>query len=445
MGGKFSINTVDLYSEPVHFSFKNKTYFKTVCGGFVSLVELILLILYIIYLIDDITSQNHPIIIDSQIINDIPGSLNFIKDPNFTNPDALYQPSTVDLTQYHGFGLKLNSVSGNYVFLDNNNRKFIDLTIEEVSIVNSTTSKRQVNFEPCKKFANFKTDFVNLGLKGLYCINDNFELKGHYNMENSKSLYIKLKKCNADTEKKYKITCSRPEDIDNYIKTLQFEWYYEYNLMNITNVDNVKALNLEQKYWDIISTFSKSSKIPFAIDRVKMFNSVIPDFLAGGYKTEYIISMGDFNTEIYDLESDDTLLKIIWISSDTEIIHERRYASIFSLLATFGGMCDIIYFVGAIFVWKFAKEKFNEELINTFYTLIDPDCAEENKNPSKYNFKNNNNVSEFDTFIALAYNLHQERALTQFYKKYIAGSKNNAFYSDAAKEKITEKEHPSKK
>lgn len=401
MGGMISINTLDLFSEPVHFSFKKQTYFKTTCGGLVSIIEGIILLLYLYFLIDDLISRKLPIITESIIINDTPPSLNFYADENFKNQNVNYN-STKNIF-YNSFGIRKNVNPSYLITLNDTFTKYINLEINQVTIQNGIKNKKKLNFEPCQRFADFNPEFISLTLDKTYCLNDNYSLSGFLNQENSTSLEIKLKKCDKSTS-----TCMNQTEIDSYTKDLQFEWYYDNTVLNTTNLDKVLSHSLEQKYWDILSFYTKTCTIPIGQDYISLYNSYLPDFIFAPYTTEKAISLRDFITEIIDPDTEGNLLIMNLKSSDYYIIKERRYLDIFAQLATLGGMCDVIYLIGFIFVFHIAQEKFNEELVNTFYNVNDPNSENEN----------DKNMLDFDIYISSIYNRHRNQAIENFYKKF---------------------------
>jgi len=432
MGGSFSVNTLDLFAEPVHFSFKKQTYFKTTCGGLVSIIQGIVLILYFYYLINELKSREIPIIMDSQTVYSNPKNITFYKDQNFSNINSSFLYDKDLNIFYNAIGIKKNTNTPYYVSLTPETRKYFDLIISNI-IMFENGSKKTIPITPvkCTKFANYDKEFNNLKLQNMYCINENYELQGYVNMPDSKFLEIKISRCINATANQYGITCYNDSAINDYVKDIQIEWYYDNSILNTTSVNNVKSNNLEQKYWDILSKYTKSCKIPFGMDSIRLYNSYIPDFLYSGYTEENTLSIREFVTEITDLNYKGVLLEINFIADELKITYERRYLDIFSQLATLGGMCDVIFLIGFIFVWHISHEKFNEELVNTFYNISDPENkkSEENKNLieiyqlhnltlEKKKLENNKNI-EFDEYIRILYNVHRQIAIKDFYKRYV--------------------------
>ncbi len=447
MGGAFSVNTFDLFSEPVHFSFEKKTYFKTTCGGLASLIQVIMLLLYLYYLIDELITRKIPIIVDSSNILEYPSNISFSKDVNFENADIQFNQTESKLVFYNAFGIYKNSYSI-YIPLTNDIKKYLNLEIKQIQIdENGVINRTSINYEPCRKFANYKDKFVSLGLQRMYCLNDNYELQGNVNQPNSKSVEVKLKKCQNSKENAAKgISCYSEAEIKSYVKDIQLEWYFDNPVLNTTSVEieGVLSSNLEQKYWDILSDFTKKCTILIGLDKIKLYNSYLPDFLYSAFSLLTFPNIRDFNTEISDANYEGSLLEITFGASNLMVIYERRYIDILAQMATLGGMIDVLFLMGFIFVWHISKEKINEKLVNSFYHISDPDETSEksllyklkaldnvganadnsinNNEQIKNNLnekKNNYNGEEFDDYIRNVYNLHRDQAMKDFYKNFV--------------------------
>jgi hypothetical protein len=445
MGAAFSVNTLDLFSEPVHFSFKKKTYFKTTCGGMVSIILGIIFILYIFYVIDELVSRKIAKIADSRNIFENPSNITFTKDENFADKNIPFTNIGKNSIFYNAFGIYKKNLGGFYVSLTNENKKFIELEINQIAIDDrGSLSRKSLNYEPCRKFANYSESFQVLGLERMYCINDDFEVSGNVNQANSKSVEIKLKKCDNSTANLKGIICNSDALIKEFAKNIQFEWYFDNWILNTTSfeIQNVKTSNLEQKYWDILSDYTKKCTIPLGMDAIRLYNSYVPDFLFSGFTELNTLSIREFVTEISDLDYQGNLLDIRLAASDMQIVYERRYLDIFSQLATLGGMCDVLFLIGFIFVWHISSEKFNEELVNTFYNISDPDAKGEVILQSKLkvlenygyvNYASDNErkaekskYNEFEEYIKHLYNFHRYQAIKVFYMNYVneEGKKN---------------------
>jgi len=91
-------------------------------------------------------------------------------------------------------------------------------------------------------------------------------------------------------------------------------------------------------------------------------------------------------------------------------IYERRYKDIFTEIAAFGGVLDVIYAFGFIIIFIFVKENFNDAMIQDFYDLDDA------------NFENNK-IQEFEEVIQHIYNCHRNFSFNKYYKTFIIEAK----------------------
>lgn len=454
MGSAFSVNTLDLFSEPVHFSFKKKTYFKTTCGGLVSIIQVTMLLLYLYYLIDELIKREVPIIVDSQTIFENPSNISFSKDENFADTSVRFNYTNKNLIFYNAFGIYKNGL-GIYIPLTNEFKKYFDLEIQRTEIDEKGNVKRSsVNFEPCRKFADYSEKFVSLGMNRMYCLNDDFELQGTVNQRSSKCVDVKFKRCNNSTANAQGIICYSDSEIKFFAKDIQFEWYFDNSILNTTSIEieKVRTNSIEQRYWDILSDYTKKCTIPLGLDKIKLYNSYIPDFLFSVYTEIETFAIREFITEIRDVDFEGNFLKITFARSDLQFVYERRYLDVFSQMATLGGMCDVLFLIGFVFVWHISREKFNEELVNTFYNISDPDVkgdksqlaklkelgfdtryvnnnANNNNNNSHYDKNNNekNACNDFDEYVRILYNLHRHQAMKKFYMNFVNEEGKNAY------------------
>jgi hypothetical protein len=394
-------NKLDLFAEPILFTFRKQTLYRTIFGGCASLIIIIFGILLGYLLISNVFVRDIPKVTESKMEEIFPLKMNFIKDENFNFPNITYEQ--IENLNYNLFYNGIKVIQGTNDQLIDDFKRYVNIEFNQIEIKNETTIKRELNFELCKKFANFDKLFIELELNKAYCLNDNFTLSGNHFLENSTFLEINISKCNNKTAEKKGYKCLQKSEIEKKLLDSQIEWYYNFNSLNTTNYENIIGSQIKDRFWDLVSSTTKISKFKFSYNLINSYDSILPDFLFASKKELKTLYIEEEYSDYLDIDKDETLLKIYFIPSENYTISTRRYLNIFTEISAFGGILDVIYSIGLIFIFIFAKESFNEDMVRDFYDLNDG------------NFEKEDNL-QFEFSIRNIYNTHRNFSFNEILK-----------------------------
>jgi hypothetical protein len=446
------LHFIDLYSQPVVFTFRKKNNFKTIWGGCVSLFT-ISIILFLSYLLGmQIYNKDNPYIRTTIIKNSIPKNLTFIKDLNFNNinknnnnsnekekeKDENLEEEKVEKEIFYN-SIKIKRDKKLVTFEDF--KFYLDLEFNQIKNINGKIYKYPLNFELCKKFLNFTEELKkeNFDLLNTYCLNDNYNLSGNYLMEGSSYVEINIKKCNNSSltsnfnssliskspnipylsNEIINYECFPNDVIDKMLEKneLTVEWYFQETNFNLSSFNNYEIKEVAYYYFDLIPDLTKINIVSFSRNIYTLFDSILSDIISSDRKKFTSLHMKKNYNDIIDIDKENILLKIIFISSREFISYERKYDNLIGELASIGGVFDIIYGLGFIFVLIFAKENFNEAMIQEFYDLNDANYEDLTK-------------QNFDDVIGYFYNFHRNNSFKNYYDYYkndINDKSNNNF------------------
>ena len=258
---------IDLYSEPINFTFKKRSLYQTNLGGFVSIVVFGSLFIYLGYLIYDMLQRKYPYILRTTLYNDIPLNITIWKDISYENFNLTREwidESIIDKNSYWyaSFGFRNNGATPTYLM--DIDPAYASFHIDQVSVSNGTLIYKPLNFSKCKKFGrNFDQQFKDLSLNQTYCLNDKYNLKGIQGREESSWMQVRLSICNGLP------ICKNSTLINSYLQPLQFEIYYQQRYLNTTGLGSSATYSgIQQFYWDIVPTLTKITKLDFGIDKI---------------------------------------------------------------------------------------------------------------------------------------------------------------------------------
>jgi hypothetical protein len=378
---------LDQFAKEVNFTYNRQPFYKTCCGGFVSICVFVILGFYFAYLLNIMISREFPDTIERTIFADEgPTPLNILYDPEYDDPNVQKytipnQNRTTESYFYSSISFRLSDNSFGVI-----DPSVIRFSVNQVDLVNGTFITTPKNYEPCTKFGDFKlSDFDYLPLNSTYCINDNFTLAGFYGKEGSSFLEIRVGVCNNSPN------CLPADKIASTIKGAKIEFYYQSSVLNATATENILSTTLEQTYWDIVPTFTKLSNIEVGIDTLESYDGYLPDFIWDRKYYTYTLAVRSINTILSDGNKNKDFLIIRISNSRISKLTERRFIDFITQLGKLGGIIGLPVMFGTLFVFLFANFDFKVNMTNVFYNLIDP--------------ANTKNVSKkFDSFIQAHYN-----------------------------------------
>lgn len=408
-------SSFDLFAEPLLFTFKKNTHFRTMWGGFVSLFTITSVMLLSFYMSRSVFFKENIYVGDFKMKESIPKNMSFITDKTFNELNKITKKPENGEEEIFYNSIKINNVKKGYPMIFEDFKKYIDIDFNQIKIINGKTYKNSLKYEKCKKFSIFDAKTINeKNLTNTYCLNDNYTLGGNYLMDQSNHIEINIRKCNNEIAKKAGYDCLPEKDIDNFLlENIQIEWYYEENYVNLTSIENYKLETIKYKYFELNPTFMTYAAFSVIKNVFNLFDSFFYPF------TEPLIEFRSINIEqfhedLIDINEENILLKIVLIPSREHSRFERKHDSIFVKLASIGGSLDVLYGIGFILVFIFVKENFNEAMIQEFYDLNDANDEDLVK-------------QNFDDIIRNIYNYHRDNSFNEYMREYLTDFKDNGF------------------
>jgi len=394
---------IDMYGQPIQFSYKNKNTFSTLCGGFISLIIISFLIIYFVMLILDIMSRKYPIIVTTVTSYEFSPSINIEmnKDLQYINnapfiPDDSSNPTNSSGQISIGF-YDLNN--NNYIHLD---PSYFSLSINQVtnSFLNNVSETKPLYFNRCSSFYSMN-NVENIGLNNTYCIYDLIGLQGDMIDTEHKYVTITVNKCINNTkrynvipknfkfspnyspsmfidkyfyyplhivnvkkdmenfkkenpgeaypyiskiqkseyDKSLNVVCKPQSEIENLISNLRFEIYFMQSSLNLTESNSVFSIYKDYREYFYVPNLINSVTYYFTKSSYTTFASILPSFLYNSSNTSYSLTLN--NEQNYFEDTD--LIDYKMISFKIKSSPTSNNVSI-----SFGNILDVFGLVGGI-------------------------------------------------------------------------------------------------
>ena len=195
-----SIKTIDMYGQPIQFSYKNSTVFSSTYGKFSTIIVVICILIYSILLLLDSTSLKKPNIIESSQALFIPPEYFFMTDYyGLFNPNETYYNNNDSIsfnTAFIQISVGLQNIN-TFEWLDLDPSYFyIQINILDQEYGSTTP----LYFEKCKRFPFISQNSFDLSqIDKTYCIYSPFSLYGSSVNSIFKRMTIDLNKCKNNT------------------------------------------------------------------------------------------------------------------------------------------------------------------------------------------------------------------------------------------------------
>lgn len=202
-----SLKHLDMYGQPILFTYRNSTLFTSTCGVVVSLAVIFLILLYGILLILDIMAYDKPKLLEltqtnldsdmmSYMIPDFSGYFNLdmpqLVIPKENSANTAILQISVALEDYKTF--KFVPLDPKYFYLSFNNYQKI------VTSKNTTITEDPLFFDYCTRFPYAtNTTFKSYLMYRSLCLYSPFILKGDSSSNDFRKLNIQLNFCQNDT------------------------------------------------------------------------------------------------------------------------------------------------------------------------------------------------------------------------------------------------------
>jgi hypothetical protein len=394
---------IDMYGQPIQFTYKNKNTFSTICGGFISIIIISFLIIYFVMLVLDIINRKYPIVVNTITSYDFAPLINIDMNKNLQyNPSAPFIPDDSS----NAFNSS-SQISIGFYDLNNNNYinldpSYFSLTINQIinSPINNISEINPVYFSRCSSFYSMK-NIKNVGLNYTYCIYDYINLKGdmidkehsyvsitvnkcinktkRYNLipkniefspNFSPSMFIdkyfyyplhivKVKKDienfkkenpgeaypyvskiqKSEYESSLNVVCKPQNEVEKLISNLRFEIYFMQSSLNLTETNSVYSIFKDYREYYYVPNLINSVTYYFTKSSYTTFTSILPSFLYNSSNTSYSLTLNNEQNYFEDIDIIDSKMISIKLKSS----QTRNNVSI-----SFGNILDVFGLVGGI-------------------------------------------------------------------------------------------------
>lgn len=287
-----------------------------------------------------------------------------------TNPFVLQQ--LVQAEKRPEFNFNKENFAFSFAIVDANNIIVNDPTIFNFLAISMSaengqnTQQRMVPTETCTSeyFQRFPGFYEASNLTQATCIkNTNFSLRGYWDEERVEQLNVLVTKCINYT--KSPIICKSLEEIESFFQEKFFSFWIEDKSFDMNDYDNPIKSKIKYFSRTIETTRTKGIRLFMRESSLILDNGII-------YAHENQIktfSIG--NMEFDESKSETNVFALLIYSSDIKQIFQRRYQKLFDLLASLGGILNVLLIFGSIIVKYFYEWEINELILNKLYVLAD--------------------------------------------------------------------------
>ena len=355
------IKSSDLFAQGIWLNINKSKTAKTIFGGILSIIIIILLSVMFYISIQDILYKTNPTIaLETKILPEYPTL--YLTNENIaislvvtgTTSSAIVNPSMFDITIQRIFG-----------------NTSLYLEAETYNIANCTRNNFPLISE---KLFNIN------GMSTYSCVtNQNFTLQGSWADEYISYLSINLNYCKNSSENNN--FCAPKSEIDSFILTegLYFNIYFINSFFNTQNYEKPITYQLMDLY-RIIDPNS-----------FKLFNMFIRQEVLQSDDGILLKNNNTINTLAIDSTNEDigqiydSFITIDIYSSNNKYINHRSYLKIQTVLASVGGLANILNILLTCLCYIFSIMKRNEIILNKIFEYDIKDFSDSN---------NQNNITQ---------------------------------------------------
>lgn len=359
------LKTIDLFGQPIQFSFNNSPVQKSTFGGVNTLLLLGLFIAIAFQGFLSIVLRANITSYTTDIYPSQPPDLNV--NQKLMNWAVTFQPSTMNIWSGNGQYLKLEVLQGIYT-----------------RNINGTVEKKKIKMDlvPCD-LGEFNTN-AQASLQGMtknvsefLCPkpNEEFFIGGKFSSSVFSFINFKISKCQNTTN----VTCASDEAINKLFAANGNKIYFNIllmnNIINIYDFDNPLTSFLDDRTYTLINRQSYKEK-NFYITKNKIYTD--DSIVMTNYKE-------DRDTFVYEnlydesevpVASDFTYCSIYLRSNFLAKHHFRTFEKVGRFLSYIGGFWSVLFLFFSILGKKYNKYKLLVKMANELY---DFDYDNENK------------------------------------------------------------------
>jgi hypothetical protein len=319
-----AVRQIDAYGQPISLTYNKEKEFKTHLGGLSTLVIANFMLFYFVFLFLELVSKKTINYNATTVVNDI-----------------TQHPVNLDIAK-NGFRLSIGLTDQHYSLLDDEIRKYIEITVVEVSWELEQSGewvdyRRDLEMEQCGDNYPYHDKVVvnDNNLDKYVCITtDDYQIAGNWYSNRSKTIEISATMCDNSTYS----TCESEENILEFIEENQLDVVMLNRYFDIQNLDNPIQSFLTQRYvYNFVKDFTFLSVISIRENNVELMDSF---FQFQDYEKMIFYSILEERTSFYKYH--DTLMMIRIEPDSQTITHTRTVYSFFDMLAQIGGVYGVL-------------------------------------------------------------------------------------------------------
>ena len=347
------LKQVDVFGRKTELKMAGHTKYKTILGGFLTLVLILLSTLLFVNFSSDMIYHNNPTVVFSEMFAPMPERSNFSKENNFFNFGVQY-PSGIQFVD--------NSIYTPQVYLY--------VSDKTKNVINSSL----IPFDRCSQ-ADLPSDPVlnkyfaypaGSNLSDMLCVKnlDQYYMEGSFDTDIYYALIIKIFLCTNKTSDPNAVVCKSPDEIKK--KMGFFGLYYMDYLIDPKNFDQ-PGQSVGKGYFSPTSIgMTKSVARYIATTQISSNDGFI--FNSFNYFTYPTFKQDDETLQI-DSTNSGMAMKFVMRKHHNNMVYERRYKKLQNVLAEMGGFIQIMYLIFFAISMPFVSKKYFEKIINTVYNF----------------------------------------------------------------------------
>ena len=345
-----SIRSIDIFPADIKLNYKGKEKFKTLFGGWATLVIFVIMVVYAVFLTNQVINKRGSNTTLSTKIKDLQnnpeehqpglGSFKLILGFGDSSREIFYNESYYRIEMYQGINSRVGHLV-NYTLTPLETKFWDHQTLERIDDIISEENR----ITRCPK-------------------HDNYTLSGTYISDTVKYLYILVRKCTpllGDTN------WVSDDEIDRRMEGGMFSLTIINSYVDFDDYENVvKTFNDESFYYKLRKGITKEPEILVR----KNYVTLNDEFFQMG-QTEHKEFYSAENTKTdFDLDPNEYLYARMSIRMEArEDTYERTVFSVFDYTGLIGGVFEIFEVVGGIFVGYFTKNWFMFCILSSLYQV----------------------------------------------------------------------------
>jgi hypothetical protein len=338
---KYLLKSIDIFGEKVELNLNLKNTSQTIVGGIFTLITIGFVLVGAWLIGRDIIYHEAPLVIlEDQLFSHRPK----------LNLDSQNLPIAITLQDYD----QKSWIIPNYFKFE---------IFESVVYNNNMTSYAFFyNYTLCKKenFPNYSNEYFDKsGLANYLCVeNQNFTIQGYWDDILIRQLYVRIRLCNNETDGG---GCAPFYEIKNFIDKQPIAWsiYFQNSIINIQKPDPISSYTMAM-YKNVRLSVYRHYSIFIKPQTVKTDTG----FIFEDYKKSSCLSYDSDYIDESDFKPNLPLVDIIINVAEHQIIYNRSYIKLQSIIANLGGLLKTAMVVSYILSFYFSKIKIYQKIAN---------------------------------------------------------------------------------